>query len=69
MTEWLYVIAVLSGEPKSAQPMTEQQCKAIAVKMETKKGRRVAACLSPAGEWFPSPPGPIAPKKTQVASR
>ena len=64
MITWVFVTATLA-----ATPMSEPQCKAIAAKVETHKGNRMAACLSPAGEWWPSAVGPIAPKKIQVARR
>jgi hypothetical protein len=61
---WLYVTAALT-----ATPMSEAQCKAIAAKVETHRGNRMAACLSPAGDWWPTEVGPIAPKKIQVARK
>jgi hypothetical protein len=61
---WLYVVATLA-----TTIMTEAQCRAIAAKVETVKGHRMAACLSPDGSWWPTEIGPIAPKLTRIASR
>ena len=55
---WLFITASLVVTPAS-----EVQCKAIAAKVETRRGHRMAACLSPAGEWWPSPLGKIAPER------
>lgn len=68
MAEWLYVIASLATEPKSAQPMTERQCMALAEKVATVRGRRVAACLSPDGAWWPTPIGLVTPPRVRLAS-
>jgi hypothetical protein len=69
MTLWLYVTAALTATPMSVTPVTEAQCRALAVKAETVRGHRVAACLAPDGSWFPSPIGAIAPKRLQVARK
>ena len=61
---WIFVLASLA-----TQPMTEPQCKALAGKVETHKGNRMAACLSPDGSWWPSAIGKIAPKQTRIASK
>jgi hypothetical protein len=61
---WLLVTASLS-----VQPMTEPQCKALAGKVATVRGHRVAACLSPEGAFWPSPLGKIAPANIVLAKR
>lgn len=64
MNVWFFVLANLT-----MHPMTEPQCKAIAGKVATVKGHRIAACVSPEGNWYPTPLGEISPRKTQVAQR
>ena len=53
---WIFVASSLA-----LMPMTEAQCKEIAAKVATHKGKRMAACLAPDGHWWPSAIGPIAP--------